>query len=54
VERNVLFTPGRHFTPDGEACGSCLRLNFSHASEADADHGLANRGDILRRTDLAA
>jgi len=54
LERNVLFTPGRHFTASGEDCPSSLRLNFSHASEADAERGLAILGEILREEALAA
>ena len=47
MQRKVLFTPGRHFLTDPQAGTSALRLNFSNASEADAERGLAILGDIL-------
>jgi 2-aminoadipate transaminase len=46
-ERNVLFTPGQHFTADGEACASAMRLSFSHADAAQAEQGLATLGALL-------
>jgi DNA-binding transcriptional MocR family regulator len=41
IDRGVAFMPGEAFFPDRpDACGA-LRLNFSHASEAQIDQGLA-------------
>jgi 2-aminoadipate transaminase len=52
MARNVLFTPGEPFMirPGSPA----LRLNFSHASEADAERGLAVLGELLRERAAAA
>ena len=47
MQRKVLFTPGEHFLADPQAGTSALRLNFSNASEADAERGLAILGEIL-------
>lgn len=47
LERQVLFTPGHHFTATQGACASALRLNFSHADEAAAERGLAILRDLL-------
>lgn len=46
--RKVLFTPGAHFLPDPAAGSPAIRLNFSNASAADAERGLAILGEILR------
>jgi 2-aminoadipate transaminase len=47
LPRGVLFTPGEHFlAADGPCAG--MRLNFSHASEQDAERGLAILGELLR------
>lgn len=45
--RNVLFTPGVHFTAEPGRCASSLRLNFSHADEAAAERGLVILGELL-------
>jgi 2-aminoadipate transaminase len=49
LERNVLFTPGRHFYAYEANAPPTMRLNFSHASKDIADQGLAVLGDLLRR-----
>ena len=48
MPRKVLFTPGEHFLVDPESAAPALRLNFSNASEAAADRGLAILGELLR------
>jgi len=48
IEEGVAFMPGEPFLPiEVECCGQ-LRLNFSHASEAQADAGLAKLANLLR------
>ncbi len=47
MQRKVLFTPGEHFQVDADAAGPAMRLNFSNASEAEAERGLAILGEIL-------
>ena len=41
IEAGVAFMPGEAFYPDDAAATGTLRLNFSHADEADIDRGLA-------------
>jgi 2-aminoadipate transaminase len=48
IERGVAFMPGEPFFPDARAAAGALRLNFSHATEAQADRGLAVLADLLR------
>lgn len=48
IEQGVAFMPGEPFLPvDVDACGQ-LRLNFSHANEAQADAGLAKLAALIR------
>lgn len=48
IEQGVAFMPGEPFLPvDAGACGQ-LRLNFSHASEAQAEAGLAKLSALIR------
>lgn len=48
IESGVAFMPGEPFLPMNTAgCGQ-LRLNFSHASEAEAELGLAKLAALLR------
>lgn len=48
IEAGVAFMPGEPFMPvQAEACGQ-LRLNFSHASEAQAEIGLAKLAELVR------
>ena len=47
LPRGVLFTPGEHFLAEDGPCAA-MRLNFSHAGEADAERGLAILGELLR------
>ena len=46
--------PGEPFFPLGDARGSCLRLNFSHASEAAAATGLERLAGLLREAETSA
>lgn len=48
LERGVAFMPGEHFHPDMENGHGTLRLNFSHASAAEAERGLAILAELLR------
>jgi DNA-binding transcriptional MocR family regulator len=41
IDAGVAFMPGEAFYPDDPAATGTLRLNFSHAGEADIDRGLA-------------
>jgi len=48
IEASVAFMPGEPFFPDDAGpCGQ-LRLNFSHASEAQAEIGLERLAALLR------
>lgn len=48
IEAGVAFMPGEPFFPlSTEACGQ-LRLNFSHASETQADEGLCKLATLIR------
>ncbi len=48
IDRGVAFMPGEpFFAHRPESCGA-LRLNFSHATEAETDRGLAILADLLR------
>ena len=49
AERGVLFTPGRHFLADPVGAAPAMRLNFSNASEEDAERGLSIIGELLRQ-----
>lgn len=49
MARGVLFTPGHAFYADETLTEPTLRLNFSHASSADAKTGLAIIADALRQ-----
>jgi DNA-binding transcriptional MocR family regulator len=49
LERGVAFMPGTPFFPEAGAGTTSLRLNFSHASAADADRGLAVLADLIRQ-----
>lgn len=48
IERGVAFMPGEAFFADAASARSTLRLNFSHASEADAERGLALLAELLK------
>jgi DNA-binding transcriptional MocR family regulator len=48
IERGVAFMPGEPFYADGRRAAGALRLNFSHASEAQADKGLQILAELLR------
>ncbi|GCB01975.1 transcriptional regulator [Sulfuriferula multivorans] len=48
IEESVAFMPGEPFLPvDVDSCGQ-LRLNFSHASEAQAELGLGKLAALVR------
>jgi 2-aminoadipate transaminase len=48
IEQGVAFMPGEPFLPvESAGCGQ-LRLNFSHASEAQADEGLQKLAALIR------
>ncbi|MBT3287921.1 MAG: PLP-dependent aminotransferase family protein [Victivallales bacterium] len=44
VPRGVVFAPGDAFSPTGRH-GNAMRLNFTHASEADIGRGIAILGE---------
>lgn len=48
LEAKVAFMPGEPFFAEGGAGRGQLRLNFSHASEDQAAHGLARLAAIVR------
>ena len=48
IEQGVAFMPGEPFFPDAAPAIGRLRLNFSHASEAEAQRGLRTLGGLLR------
>jgi DNA-binding transcriptional MocR family regulator len=50
LARQVAFMPGEAFFADEAGGRGCLRLNFSHASPADAARGLAALAGVLRDT----
>jgi 2-aminoadipate transaminase len=48
IEAGVAYMPGEPFLPmDAAGCGQ-LRLNFSHAGEAEAESGLEKLASLLR------
>lgn len=47
IARGVAFMPGEAFYPDTPEATGTLRLNFSHASEADMDRGLAVLAELV-------
>jgi 2-aminoadipate transaminase len=47
VEQHVAFVPGASFHPDGSGANT-MRLNFSNASEAMIDEGIARLGRVVR------
>lgn len=49
IAAGVAFMPGEAFYPDDPAASGTLRLNFSHASEADIDRGLATLAELCAR-----
>lgn len=48
IEQNVAFMPGEEFSPDGLDLGT-MRLNFSHASAADAERGLRELAHLVKQ-----
>ncbi len=47
VQQGVAFMPGEPFYADASAGCGALRLNFSHASAAEAERGLATLADLF-------
>ena len=47
ISKGVAFMPGETFYPAGFNAPSTLRLNFSHASAAQAAHGLAKLAKLI-------
>lgn len=47
IEHGVAFMPGEPFYPVAIEASGTLRLNFSHASEADAQRGLATLASLI-------
>lgn len=48
IAQGVVFMPGEAFYPEATPQLGTLRLNFSHAAEADMDRGLAILAQLLR------
>jgi DNA-binding transcriptional MocR family regulator len=48
LAQGVAFMPGEPFYPDLERCNGTLRLNFSHANEAEMDRGLGILAELVR------
>ena len=48
AERGVLFTPGHYFLADPAGTAAAIRLNFSNASEEEAERGLSILAELLR------
>ncbi len=48
IERGVAFMPGEPFFPESPQRRGAVRLNFSHADEAQAERGLATLAELLR------
>ncbi|MBI4938419.1 MAG: PLP-dependent aminotransferase family protein [Nitrosomonadales bacterium] len=51
IDAGVAFMPGEPFIPMQVASCGQLRLNFSHASEAQAEIGLAKLAELIREFD---
>jgi DNA-binding transcriptional MocR family regulator len=47
IRQGVAFMPGEPFFPEEPSSGGALRLNFSHATEADTERGLATLARLL-------
>jgi len=50
IKRKVAFMPGEHFFYDAQARHSYLRLNFSHASQQQAELGLSTLAELLHES----
>lgn len=48
ISHRVAFMPGEPFFPENTGSCGTLRLNFSHAAEADIERGLATLARLLR------
>jgi DNA-binding transcriptional MocR family regulator len=49
IEADVAFMPGEPFMPIETQGTGQIRLNFSHASEAQAERGLATLANLIQR-----
>jgi len=49
IQRGVAFMPGEAFYADRPEASGTLRLNFSHASEAQMDKGLRTLAELVSR-----
>jgi DNA-binding transcriptional MocR family regulator len=49
LDHGGAFMPGEPFYPEPEIRLGNLRLNFSHASEKEADRGLAKLANLFRK-----
>ena len=47
-DEGVAFVPGHAFSSDGKSGLHCMRLNFSHPSEATIREGVARLGRALQ------
>lgn len=54
IERGVAFMPGEAFYPEPHEGLGTLRLNFSHAGEAEAMRGLGLLAGLIREAGLPA
>jgi len=54
IEAGVAFMPGEAFYADPAGTTSALRLNFSHASEAQAEAGLSTLAALVRGAGASA
>ena len=50
IEQGVAFMPGESFHPNPEEGLGTMRLNFSHASEASIEKGLAVLAQLVDRS----
>jgi len=49
IAQSLAFMPGEPFYPAPRGSNATLRLNFSHAGEADAERGLAKLAQLIRK-----
>jgi 2-aminoadipate transaminase len=52
IEAGVAFMPGEPFMPIETQGTGQLRLNFSHANEAQAEHGLAALATLIKKHNI--
>lgn len=49
IEQGVAFMPGEFFFPERPEASGTIRLNFSHATEAEVDRGLSILAELVSR-----